>query len=116
MKVKENLEVQLEEGISAQLWHLRLGHLHEHAIVDLINNKSIIACNKNVDLCSSCLFSKAHVLPHKQRKMIYKYPFKLIFVDPWGLGFRVYRLLLYQRDIDFMSLLWMPYQILTEPI
>lgn len=85
MKLKENLEVQLGEENSAQLWHFRLGHLYDKAVVDLINSEStIMTCNKKIDLYSSFLINKAHVLPHKERKTIYIYPLELIFDDTWG--------------------------------
>lgn len=81
--IKNNMEVQQSEGKSARLWLLHLGHLHDQAIVELINNKCIDASNKKIDLCSSCLVSKAHALPHKTRNTIYKHPLELIFADTW---------------------------------
>lgn len=74
----------LRQGTSAQLWHNRLGHLNENAILTLIKNSEISACNKVLNSCSSCMENKAHVLPHQLRKTIYIQPLELVFVDIWG--------------------------------
>ena len=68
---------------SAQLWHLRLGHLPFTQIKHLVPDCDVSSCIDSF-FCHICPLAKQHRLPFPQSSIKTVKPFQLLHIDIWG--------------------------------
>lgn len=71
---------------TTHLWHLRLGHPSSRVTALTLNRFYLPTSNHALPPCSACAQAKAHALPPPLSPTRVSKPFRLLFIDVWGLA------------------------------
>ena len=80
-------EVQANKVVAYGLWHRRMGHPSNQALLNLSSIDSGISNNHKEDLCDVCLRAKQTHLPFNISRNKAQKPFDLVHCDIWGAYF-----------------------------